>query len=126
MQIKTNQFGVVEFDSNLIIKFESGIFGFEQLKDYLLIKVDDDIFFWLNSIEEPGIAFPMIGLRMVDDSYPQEKEHEAFGIVNMNPDILKITVNLKAPVYINQDDKSGYQKILDSDKYPIKYSLFKE
>jgi flagellar assembly factor FliW len=126
MQIKTNQFGVVEFDNNLIIKFESGIFGFEQLKNYLLIKVDDDIFFWLNSIEEPEIAFPMIGLRMVDDSYPQEKEHEAFGIVNMNSDILKITVNLKAPVYINQDDKSGYQKILDSDKYPIKYSLFKE
>ena len=126
MQIKTNQFGVVEFDSNLIIKFESGIFGFEHLKDYLLIKVEDDIFIWLNSIEEPEIAFPMIGLRLIDESYPQEMEHEAFGIVNMNPEILKITVNLKAPVYINQDDKSGYQKILDSDKYPIKYNLFKE
>lgn len=126
MQIKTTQFGVVEFDSSIIIKFESGIFGFEQLKDYLLIKVDDDIFFWLNSIEEPEISFPMIGLRVIDEDYPQEDEHEAFGIVNMNPDILKITVNLKAPVYINQTNKSGYQKILDTDKYPIKYNLFKE
>jgi len=126
MQIKTNQFGVVEFDNNLIIKFEVGIFGFEHLKDYLLIKADDDIFFWLNSIDEPEIAFPMIGLRVVDESYPQEEKHEAFGIVNMNPDILMITANLKAPVYINQDDKTGYQKILDTDKYPIKYNLFKE
>ena len=126
MQIKTNQFGVIEFDSNLIIKFESGIFGFEQLNDYLLIKVDDDIFFWLNSIDEPEISFPMIGLRLIDDTYPQEIEHEAFGIVNMSSDMLKITVNLKAPVYINQTSKSGYQKILDPDKYPIRYNLFKE
>jgi len=126
MQIKTNQFGVVEFDSKLIIKFESGIFGFEQLSDYLLIKVEDDIFFWLNSIEEPGISFPMIGLRVIDENYPQEKEHEAFGIVNLSPEASKITVNLKAPVFINQDTKCGYQKILDSDKYPIKFKLFKE
>jgi flagellar assembly factor FliW len=126
MQIKTNQFGILEFDSNIIIKFESGIFGFEQLKDYLLIKVDTDVLFWLNSIDEPEIAFPMIGLRLIDEGYPQEIEHEAFGIVNMNPEILKITVNLKAPVYINQTNKSGYQKILDSDKYPVKFNLFKE
>lgn len=126
MQIKTNQFGVVEFDSNLIIKFESGIFGFEQLSDYLLIKAEDEIFYWLNSIEEPEIAFPMLGLRLIDENYPQVKEHEAFGIVNLNSDISKITVNLKAPVFINQDTKTGYQKILDSDKYPIIYNLFTE
>jgi len=126
MQIKTIQFGDLEFDNNLIIKFESGILGFEHLTDYLLIKVDDDIFYWLNSVQEPEISFPMIGLRLIDESFPQEDGHEAFGIVNINPDIYKITVNLKAPVYINQDTKCGCQKILDSDKYPIKYDLFKE
>jgi flagellar assembly factor FliW len=126
MQIKTNQFGVIEFEKELIFKFESGIFGFEQLKDYLMIKMENEVFFWLNSIEEPEISFPMIGLKMIDGNYPQEKEHEAFGIVNLNTDFLKITVNLKAPVYVNQTTKSGYQTILDSNKYPIKYHLFKE
>ncbi|MGA7723506.1 MAG: flagellar assembly protein FliW [Ignavibacteriaceae bacterium] len=124
MKIRTNQFGVIEFDSNIIIKFESGILGFEKLKDYLLIKVNNNDIFWLNSIEEPEIGFPMISLRLIDDYYPREKDHDAFGIVVMNHDILKITVNLKAPVYINQTTKSGYQKILDSDKYPVKYNLF--
>ncbi len=126
MRIKTNQFGEIEFEKNLIIKFSTGIFGFEQLKDYLLIKVDDDLFYWLNSIEEPEIAFPLIGLRLIDDSFPQEKNNEAFGIVTMNSDILKITVNLKAPVFIDQNSKSGFQKILDTENYPIKYNLFKE
>jgi flagellar assembly factor FliW len=126
MQIKTFQFGEVEFDKDLIIKFSAGLFGFEHLKDYLLIKKEDKLFYWLNSTEEPDIAFPIIGLRLIDDGYPQEDENEAFGIITMNPEILKITVNLKAPVYINQTSKIGFQKILDTDKYPVKYNLFKE
>ncbi|MCL5030675.1 MAG: flagellar assembly protein FliW [Bacteroidetes bacterium] len=126
MKIKTNQFGEIDFEKELIIKFSSGLFGFEQLKDYLLIKVDNELFYWLNSIEEPEIAFPLIALRLIDDSFPQEKNNEAFGIVTMNSDALKITVNLKAPVFIDQNAKSGFQKILDSEKYPIKYNLFKD
>lgn len=126
MRIKTNQFGEIDFEKNLIIKFSSGLFGFEQLKDYLLIKVDDELFYWLNSVEEPEIAFPLVALRLIDDSFPQEKNNEAFGIVTMNSEALKITVNLKAPVFIDQNAKSGFQKILDSEKYPIKYNLFKD
>ncbi len=126
MKIKTNQFGEIDFEKDLIIKFSSGLFGFEQLKNYLLIKVDDEIFYWLNSVDEPEIAFPLIAMRLIDDSFPQEKNNEAFGIVTMNSDALKITVNLKAPVFIDQNAKSGYQKILDDEKYPIKYNLFKD
>ena len=126
MKINTNQFGELEFDEKLIIKFGNGIFGFEQLKDYLLIKVDDEIFYWLYSVEEPGIAFPLVGMRLIDESFPQEKDNEAFGIVTLNTELSKITVNMKAPVYINQYAKSGYQKIIDQDKYPIKYNLFKD
>ncbi len=126
MKINTRQFGELEFDQSLIINFPSGIFGFENLKDYLLIKVDDDFFYWLNSVEEPEIAFPMIGIRVIDDQYPSINDGEAFGIVTMNSEIIKITVNLKAPVYINQNTKTGFQKILDSEKYPVNYNLFKE
>ncbi len=126
MKIKTNQFGEVEYDTEHIIKFAGGIFGFEQFKNYLLIKVDEDLFYWLNSIDKPEVAFPLIGIGVIDDKYPSEKEHEAFGIVTLNRDVIKITVNLKAPVFINQTTKTGFQKILDEDKYPIKYPLFKE
>ncbi len=126
MKIKTHNFGEVEFNEDIIINFNSGILGFEQLKKYLLIKADDQFFYWLNSIEDPQIAFPLFGIRIIDDTYPEEKNHEAFGIVNLNSDVLKITVNLKAPVYIDQNTKTGYQKILDTDKYPVNFNLFKE
>ena len=126
MKLKTYRFGEIEFPEDKIITFEKGLFGFEELNKYLFIKPDDSLFYWLNSIDNPDIAFPMFGMRVIDERYPQEESFEAFGIVVLNADPKKITVNLKAPVYINQEDKKGVQKILDSDKYQIDYNLFTE
>lgn len=126
MRLKTYQFGEIEFSDENVISFENGLFGFEDLKNYLFIKPDDSIFYWINSIENPDIAFPMFGLRVLDDNYPQEENYEAFGIVVLNADPLKITINLKSPVYINQGAHSGFQKIIDTDRYPVYYNLFAE
>lgn len=126
MKIITHQFGEVEFTEDLIIYFAEGLFGFENLHKFLLVKTDDELFYWLNSVEQPEIAFSLIGIRVIDEHYPTIENNEAFGIVIMSKNPADIKVNLKAPVYINQDSKSGFQKIIDSDKYPIDYNLFVE
>lgn len=126
MKIITKQFGEIEFPDNLIITFQDGLIGFENLKKFIFIKPENNIFYWLNSVERPEIAFPLFGLRLIDENYPQVDNHEAFGIVILNADPLKITINLKAPVYINQDERTGYQQILDNDKYSLYYNLFTE
>jgi len=126
MKIKTHNFGEVEFADDKVLTFNEGLFGFEDLKKFVFIKPDDSLFYWINSIEHPELSFPMFGVRIIDEEYPQEESFEAFGIVVMNPDPLKITVNLKAPVYINHNDKVGFQKIIDADKYPVYYNLFTE
>lgn len=126
MKINTYQFGEIEYTDDLVISFAEGLFGFENLHKYLFIKQQDDIFYWLNSIEQPEIAFPLIGLRIIDEKFPVLDDNEAFGIVVMSKNPADVKVNLKAPVYINQDTKSGFQKIIDSDKYPIDYNLFVE
>ena len=115
MKITTFQFGEIEFNEDSVINFQSGIFGFETLKKFLFIQTDEGLFNWLNSIEQPEIAFPLIS-----------ENHEAFGVVTFNPDPLKVTVNMKAPIYINQTEKSGYQTILDQDVFQINYNLFVE
>ncbi|MCX7875617.1 MAG: flagellar assembly protein FliW [Melioribacteraceae bacterium] len=126
MKVNTTHFGEIEFTEDNIIVFEKGLLGFEHLTKFLFIKPEDNLFYWLTSIEDTDIAFPMFGIRVIDENYPQEENHEAFAIVVLNPDPLKITANLKAPVYINQNTKSGFQKIIDSDKYPVYYNLFTE
>lgn len=126
MKITTHQFGEINFEDEHLVKFSFGLFGFEQLKNYLLIKTDEELFYWLNSVDEPEIAFPLIGTRVIDTSFPEEENHEAFGIVTLNQDPLKVTVNLKAPVYINQNKKTGFQSIIDDEKFPVDYKLFVE
>lgn len=126
MKISTHQFGEISFEKENIVKFNHGLFGFENLKNYLLIKTDEDLFFWLNSVDEPEISFPLVGVRLINNSFPEEENHEAFGIVTLNQDPLKVTVNLKAPVYIDQNSKTGVQKIIDQENFPVDYNLFVE
>ncbi len=45
--------------------------------------------------------------------------------VTLNSKLENITINLKAPIVINTNDKIGEQLILDNVDYPIKYPLFK-
>jgi len=126
MKLQTEQFGEIEYASENVIRIEKGLFGFENLEEYLLIKTDNTLFYWLNAIKEPTIAFPMVGINVLDDDYPQIDGSEPFGIVTLDQDPLKITVNMKAPLYINQDTKTGKQKILDREKYSVNYKLFVE
>ncbi len=125
MKIVTRQFGEIEFREEHIVKFSSGLIGFENLQNYVLIKTEDDLFYWLNSVEKPEVCFPMVGIRVIDESFPIELDFEAFGIVTLDKDPLKITINLKSPVYLNQDEKIGYQKVLSDSKYSMNYNLFK-
>ncbi|NMB81454.1 MAG: flagellar assembly protein FliW [Ignavibacteria bacterium] len=126
MKINTQKFGEIEFPDDLVINFNEGPFGFEELKKFVLIKPDDSAFYWLNSVEKPEIAFALFGLRIIDENYPQIDNHEAFGIVTLNSDPLKVTINMRAPIFINQDNKTAYQTIFDKDNYSLYYNLFTE
>jgi flagellar assembly factor FliW len=126
MKITTYQFGEIEFTEDSIINFSSGVLGFENLTKFLLLQTEEGLLHWLNSIEQPEIVFPVIIMRIIDESYPQKDSTEAFGVVTLNSDPLKVTVNMKAPIYIDQSNKIGSQTILDEDKFVIDYHLFVE
>lgn len=124
MKITTKQFGDIEFDENMLIHFERGLIGFEEMTKFLLITREEDLFYWLTSVDQPEIVFPLIALDILMDDYPQVENHESFGVVKLDKNPENVTVNLKAPIYINQNKKIGLQKIQDSDRLPIDYNLF--
>jgi flagellar assembly factor FliW len=126
MKISNSHFGEIEFDEKIIVNFSDGIIGFEELKKFLLINNNNGLFLWLTSIEEPEIVFPLFAVDVIYNDYPKEHEFEAFGIVKLDREPENITINLKSPVYINDKSKSGFQKIIDVESYPINYKLFKK
>jgi Uncharacterized protein conserved in bacteria len=141
MKLYTKYHGIREYEENEIISFPKGLPGFRNLKKFIMFKIEEnEVFSMLHSIEDLEIGLVVVSpfyvmkeyeFKLDDDRIEElqiEKESDILVIntVCLNKDINKITVNLKAPIIINNIKKIGEQLILDNDKYQLKYPLFKE
>ena len=66
MIVQTSRFGAVSITDEDVIHFPEGLLGFNELRRFILLDDPiDEIFAWLQSCEEPGIAFPLLEPRIV-------------------------------------------------------------
>ena len=124
MKIQNKQFGEIEYNEDSIFKFKDGIIGFEELSNFILITEKESYFSWLTSVEQPEIIFPLFPIELLNEDAKKENDLEPFGIVKLEKNPANITINLKAPVYINYDAKIGFQKISESEELPLDFPLF--
>lgn len=140
MNITTKLFGEIEVDESKLITFASGIIGFPELKDFLLIHDNDSNgnIKWLQSIQEPAFAMPVINPLDVMDSYNPQVEDEfikPLGITDESDMLVLVTitvpkkieemsVNLRAPIIISGETRKANQIIVDQDEYPVKYPIY--
>ena len=124
MKIQNKQFGEIEYESKSIINFAEGILGFEEFKNFILLSKKESTFYWLTSIDEPELIFPLFSIKLLEENYSDDGELEPFGIVKLAKKPENVTINLKAPVFINREEKIGYQKIIDNEEFPVNYPLF--
>ncbi|AEF17908.1 MULTISPECIES: flagellar assembly protein FliW [Thermoanaerobacterium] len=141
MDIETRNFGVVSYNEEDVLHFEEGIPGFERLKSFILLSIDEYTpFKWLQSLDDTDIAFVIVDPKVVIKDYKVELDEETiksldikdlnhvlvYAIVVIPDEIEKMTANLKAPIIINAENNKGMQIIMDNDKYMIKHPLLKE
>ena len=140
MQITTTRFGEVEIDENLIFTFVQPIIGYDKLSRYVLIEHNENSAFkWLQSVDEPSLAFPVTSPAFFNIDYQFEIPTETAeqieltsvdSLISLNVVTIpqgkpqKATINLLAPIIINANNKQGMQMILSNSNYPVKYSLF--
>lgn len=142
MTINTRVFGEVTIDDNKIIHFESGIIGFPELTDFALVydleKGNDAGIRWMQSIQEPNFAMPVMDPLLVKEDYNPVVDDEVlrpigeFEIedilvlvtVTVPKDLTKMSVNIKAPLIINVNERKAVQLILDNDEYAVKYPIY--
>lgn len=140
MEFKSKCHGTLEYGEKDIITFESGVPGFEELKKFILVPhKDNEVFNILQSLEDDNVGFVVVSPFLVDNKYEVnldeslvkklklQSSNEAciFSMVTLHSNIKKITVNLKAPIVINAENKLAHQVILNNDKYSIKSPLIK-
>lgn len=144
MKINTKYFGEVEIGDEKIIHFDNGVLGFEDYKDYTIIydiePEEEPFFSWLQSLEEPSLAFPIVNPFKVDKDYnPQindgslktigECEDEdlvVFFMATIPEDVKETSVNMKAPLIINSISRKGVQVIAEGTEYEIKHKLIRQ
>lgn len=141
MKLVTKYHGTREYEKCDVIRFKKGIPGFEDLKDYILFPVEEnEVFHILHSIEDESIGIVVASPFNITKNYKFNLDDEkarklnindykdvlVLGVVTLNSDIKKITINLKAPIIINIKDKLGEQIILEEEEYAIKHPLFQE
>lgn len=142
MTITTKIFGEITIEDDKIIHFEKGIVGFSDLTDFTLIFDSDDKedapIRWLQSIQEPGFAMPVMDPLLVKPDYTPEIADELLvGLGDLTPDnmlvvttvtvpsdIKKLTTNLMAPIIVNTENLKACQVIVDGDDYPVKFPIY--
>ncbi|MBK7104409.1 MAG: flagellar assembly protein FliW [Ignavibacteriae bacterium] len=124
MKIQNKQFGEIEYKEDSILKFKEGILGFEELKNFILINEKDSFFSWLTSVDQPEIIFPLFPIELLQEEFSKENNFEPYGIVRLDKQPENITINLKAPVFIDHNEKIGFQKISENEELPLDYPLF--
>jgi len=136
--IQSDQLGAVQVDEGAVIRFRDGIPGFEEYHDYVLVEAPGAApFEWLQSTEEPALAFAVVDPQMVCAGYAPHFGRgdltsigleDAGGailrvILTLSDDPEQITANLQAPLLINQASGLGCQVLLTRSDYDTRYRV---
>jgi len=134
MQIQTQRFGTIERPAEAAINFPSGIFGFELHRSWLLLgDSEHGSLYWLQSVEQADLSFPVVDPRefVPDYSLCVERRHLDHVYSEGEPLIVlsvltqydeHLVLNLRNPIVINPKFSSGRQ-VVTSDNRPIQYEL---
>jgi flagellar assembly factor FliW len=139
--IKTGRFGQITVGDDETILIPQGILGFPEYRKFCLVdRGDETLILWLQSLENPDIAFPVLEPKIFKPEYSVRlsaaelrelkleniKQSAVFGILTIPEDVTQMTANLKAPLVINLKEQIARQVVLQENEYNIKHLMFKE
>jgi flagellar assembly factor FliW len=140
VKVRTKAYGCIEVDERQRIVFPRGLFGFEELKDYVLLDAERQPFYWLQSLENEQAAFVLLNPFLIRPDYELNIANEeladigidkpekalVFTIVTIPPDGGPMTMNLQGPLAINRDTREGTQAVLNDPRWKTKHDIMAE
>jgi flagellar assembly factor FliW len=129
MQIQTTRFGFLEVEPDAVLSFPSGVLGLEDCRQWVLLAdAHNEALAWLQSITRPDIALAVVSPRRYVPGYQVRvsrgelasldlkdlRQAEVLVIVSRNE--YDLTLNLKAPLVINLQQRLGRQVISNAEQ----------
>jgi flagellar assembly factor FliW len=136
MEVRTTRFGSVEIAEDRVITFPKGLLGFSKQTRYCLLEPGQEAcFFWLQSLDDPELAFvvtdpsmfvpeynvPIRPEQMSDLELAQLGDAQVFCIVNKVGS--ELTGNLQGPLVINTLSRVGEQLVLAEKRWTTRHPL---
>ena len=136
MNVQTTRFGAVEVDESRIITFPAGLLGFSNFTRFALLQPDDEgVFFWLQSVDAPELAFvvtdPSLWVKDYEATIRREQmeelvlakldEAQVFVIVNKYDNML--TANLQGPLVVNVQNRQAMQLVLADRRWTTRHEI---
>lgn len=140
MTINGTRFGDIDYTEEDMIHFPEGLIGFPNSHHYVILSAKPgSAFRWLQSIDEPGLAFLCTDpVHYIEDYAPTISERHARDL-QMTEDTARLllctaaipkgkpeemTLNLAGPVIINAEVRRGRQVVLEDGAYTIRHRVF--
>ncbi len=132
MKIDIERLGLknVVVDPETLFAFPDGLAGFEHCKRFKLFHEEGKpTVFWLQSVDDPDVMFPVVAPEQLDLEYQIELSDEDCSLIDLQDGadaavvvIIyrdaaqdgKIAANAHSPVVLNLRSRKGMQKILKS------------
>jgi flagellar assembly factor FliW len=135
MRINTIRFGRIEVDAADVLHFPSGLPGLEDCREWaLLADSENDALGWLQSVNRGDVALAVVSPRRFVPDYqvriPRSElqplaladMRQAQVVVVVGKTGTNLTLNLKAPIVINLETRTGRQ-VVASGELPMQYEL---
>ncbi|MAY74565.1 MAG: hypothetical protein CMJ31_07650 [Phycisphaerae bacterium] len=136
MEVRTTRFGVIDIAEDRVITFPGGILGFPDRTRYCLLEPGEDAcFFWLQSLEEPDLAFVVTDPSLFVPEYtvPVRKEQmDSLGITGLDEAQVFVIVNkvggtltgnLQGPLIVSTTSRQGEQMVLAEKRWTTRHEL---
>jgi len=140
LTVQTSRFGEVTIDAGKVIRMTSPFLGFPDSRRFFLkAHSKDSPFFWLQSVDEPELAFVVVQAQHLLSDYhpslppfvlkelghPRESELDILLLLTIpkgHPE--RMTANLLAPLVVNSSRRLAKQVLLDPHTYDPCWPVF--
>lgn len=136
MLIESAQLGAVEIDESKVLHFPDGLLGFPDVTRFALVDAGDDgTYFWLQSLDDPQLAFlAAVPWAFFPDYEPElaTPDQEALALADAHDAMVlclltiteaAVTANLLGPLVVNAVTRHGRQIVLGDSEYSTRAPL---
>ncbi|HQU86758.1 MAG TPA: flagellar assembly protein FliW [Pyrinomonadaceae bacterium] len=121
------------YNESEVISFSEGLIGLPEMRRAALIPMTDyQPFYWLASLDDEKTRFIVVNPQRIFSEYQPDVPKELreisnssissqtiLTIVKISSEWEKTTVNLRAPIFINEETKHGAQFVLNDSNYQL-------